>query len=161
MLFINYYFSNMKRKSLLTTLLGVCVVMNSLAQITLSGKVVNAKNGDPIEGVNVRLEQTTIGCATNSKGEFSLKNVGEGEYQLRVSCLNYTPVIRKVNGSKSGMLIEMESTGINLNQVVITGTGTHHRLQDSPVAVEVINGSDLKKAGVTNFKDALIPAINP
>ena len=69
MLFINYYFSNMKRKSLLTTLLGVCVVMNSLAQITLSGKVVNAKNGDPIEGVNVRLEQTTIGCATNSKGE--------------------------------------------------------------------------------------------
>lgn len=160
MLFINYYFSNMKRKSLLTTLLGVCVVMNSLAQITLSGKVVNAKNGDPIEGVNVRLEQTTIGCATNSKGEFSLKNVGEGEYQLRVSCLNYTPVIRKVNGSKSGMLIEMESTGINLNQVVITGTGTHHRLQDSPVAVEVINGSDLKKAGVTNFKDALT-MLNP
>jgi len=160
MLFINYYFSNMKRKSLLTTLLGVCVVMNSLAQITLSGKVVNAKNGDPIEGVNVRLEQTTIGCATNSKGEFSLKNVGEGEYQLRASCLNYTPVIRKVNGSKSGMLIEMESTGINLNQVVITGTGTHHRLQDSPVAVEVINGSDLKKAGVTNFKDALT-MLNP
>lgn len=160
MLFINYYFSNMKRKSLLTTLLGVCVVMNSLAQITLSGKVVNAKNGDPIEGVNVRLEQTTIGCATNSKGEFSLKDVGEGEYQLRASCLNYTPVIRKVNGSKSGMLIEMESTGINLNQVVITGTGTHHRLQDSPVAVEVINGSDLKKAGVTNFKDALT-MLNP
>jgi len=53
------------------------------------------------------------------------------------------------------MLIEMENSGINLDQVVITGTGTHRRIQDSPVPVEIINGNDLKRAGITNFKDAL------
>ena len=153
--FINYYFSNMKRKGLLTTLLWGCVVICSLAQVSLSGKVVNVKNGKPIEGVNVRLEQTTIGCATNSKGEFILKNVPDESYTLRASCLNYIPVEKKIHGTQLNMLIEMENSGINLDQVVITGTGTHRRIQDSPVPVEIINGNDLKRAGITNFKDAL------
>ena len=33
---------------------------------------------------------------------------------------------------------------LDLNPVVVTGTGTHHRLSESPVPVEVISGSDLK-----------------
>ena len=46
-------------------------------QISLSGKVVDARTGKPVEGANVRLEQTTIGCATNPKGEFLLKDIKE------------------------------------------------------------------------------------
>lgn len=60
----------MKKRFLTTVLLGMYVVMSAFAQMTLSGKVVNVKTGKPIEGANVRLEQTTIGCATNAKGEF-------------------------------------------------------------------------------------------
>lgn len=44
---------------------------------------------------------------------------------------------------------------LDLNPVVVTGTGTHHRLSESPVPVEVISGSDLRKAGITNFQDAI------
>lgn len=44
---------------------------------------------------------------------------------------------------------------INLNQVVVTGTGTHHRLKDTPVPIEVISNAELKNAGITNFKDAV------
>ncbi len=44
---------------------------------------------------------------------------------------------------------------LDLNPVVVTGTGTHHRLSDSPVPVEVISGNDLRKAGITNFQDAI------
>ncbi len=44
---------------------------------------------------------------------------------------------------------------LGLDPVVVTGTGTHHRLSESPVPVEVISGNDLKKAGITNFQDAI------
>ena len=56
----------MKKKCLLTALFG-CMVVCASAQISLSGKVVDARTGKPVEGANVRLEQTTIGCATNPK----------------------------------------------------------------------------------------------
>ena len=86
----------MRKKCLLAILVEGCIVMNSFAQVTLSGKVIDAENGLPVRGANVRLEQTTIGCATNAKGEFTLSNVKEGEQVLRVSCLNYAPLSRKI-----------------------------------------------------------------
>ena len=145
----------MKKRCLLTILLGGCVVMSSLAQITLSGRVINAETGKPVKGASVRLEQTTMGCATNSNGEFLLKNVKDGQYLLRASCLDYTPTTLKVNGSKENMVIKLRSTYINLDQVVVTGTGTHHKLKDTPVPIEVISSADIKKAGVTDFQSAM------
>ncbi len=145
----------MKKRCLLTILLGGCVVMSSLAQITFSGKVINAETGLPVRGANVRLEQTTIGCATNSKGEFKLKNVKDGEYTLRASCLDYSPLRLKVSKDKTNLLIKLQKTPINLDQVVVTGTGTHHRLKDSPVPVEVMSSEEIKKAGITDFQTAM------
>ena len=43
----------------------------------------------------------------------------------------------------------------NLNPVVITGTGTYHRADDSPVAVKVITAKELQNAQVTSLQDAL------
>ena len=42
-----------------------------------------------------------------------------------------------------------------LNPVVITGTGTYHRADDSPVAVKVITAKELQNAQVSTLQDAL------
>lgn len=57
-------------------------------------------------------------------------------------------------------LFAQEQNAINLNQVVVTGTGTHHKLQNSPVPVEVINSKDLVKTGATDFVTAMT-MLNP
>ena len=44
----------------------------------------------------------------------------------------------------------------DLNPVVVTGTGTYHRADNSPVAVKVITAKELKDAQVTNLEDALL-----
>ena len=44
---------------------------------------------------------------------------------------------------------------VELNPVVVTGTGTHHRLKDAPTPVEVITANEIKKAGITDFKEAM------
>lgn len=144
----------MRKKCLLAILVEGCIVMNSFAQVTLSGKVIDAENGLPVRGANVRLEQTTIGCATNAKGEFTLSNVKEGEQVLRVSCLNYAPLSRKISGSNSNLVLKLKNAYINLDQVVVTGTGTHHKLKDTPVPIEVMSAADIKKAGITDFSNS-------
>ncbi len=42
-----------------------------------------------------------------------------------------------------------------LNPVTITGTGTYHKAENSPVEVKVISAKDLKTANVTNLQEAL------
>ena len=44
---------------------------------------------------------------------------------------------------------------ITLNPVTVTGTGTFHRADNSPVAVKVISAEELQNAQVTNLQDAL------
>ena len=42
-----------------------------------------------------------------------------------------------------------------LNPVIITGTGTYHKAENSPVEVKVISTKELKAANVTNLQEAL------
>lgn len=44
---------------------------------------------------------------------------------------------------------------VELNPVTVTGTGTYHKADNTPVAVKVITNKELKDAQVTNLADAL------
>lgn len=63
---------------------------------------------------------------------------------MAMSCLGVLPAVS-----------QNDSLSVRMNEVVVTGTGTHHRMSDSPVPVAVIHASDLRKAGVTTLEEAL------
>ena len=44
---------------------------------------------------------------------------------------------------------------VSLNPVVITGTGTYHKSENSPVSVKAITAKELRDAGITTLQDAL------
>ena len=150
----------MKRIIVLTTLFVLTLTSISLGQITLKGKVVDAKSGKALIGANVRLIGTSIGIATNNKGEFILEKIPEGTYTLRASYSGYEVSSIKVSSSKSDILFQLKTSLINLDQVVVSGTGTHRRLKDSPVPIEVMTASDIKKSGISTIEDALV-MLNP
>lgn len=146
----------MKKFVVLTTILVLALVGTSFAQITLQGKVMDAKSGKVLVGANVRLVGTSIGIATNNKGEFILKDIEKGDYVLRASYSGYEIKSMKINASKNDILFKLHPTPVNLNQVVVTGTGTHRRLKDSPVPVEVMTAQEIQKAGLATFEDAML-----
>lgn len=153
----------MEKRFFAATLLGTCLAMSANAQFTLSGIVVDEKNNEPIQGASVRLRETNIGCTTNQNGEFVLQNIPNGKHILRVSRMDYGTISQEVNQEKSGMIIKLGDNPINLNQVVITGTGTHHHLKDSPVPVEVITQKEIQQANAASVEDALqklVPSIS-
>lgn len=150
----------MKKFVALTTLFVLALVSVSFAEITLKGKVIDAKTGKALVGANVRLTGTSIGIATNNKGEFVLEKVPDGTYTLRASYSGYEAASIQVNSNKNDILFSLKSSPINLNQVVVSGTGTHRKLKDSPVPVEVMTSTDIKKSGIATIEDALV-MLNP
>lgn len=64
------------------------------------------------------------------------------------------PILANPSGAEA--LIERPDTfSVNLNPIVVTGTGMHQRLKSTPVPVEVITGPELRAAQINDLQEAL------
>ena len=131
------------------------VAMPVCAQVTLGGIVIDSETGKPVQGANIRVEHSLSGTSANSKGEFSITNLPQQEsYKLSVTHVSYLPVT-VTTAADNSIIIKMQESYINLGQVVVTGTGTHRRMTNSPVPIQVITAKDIENAGATSLEDAL------
>jgi hypothetical protein len=80
------------RKLLLFSLVALsgCVALFGGTTGKIAGTVTDAETGEKLAGVNVVIEGTTMGAATNLEGYFAILNVPPGVYDLRVSYIGYT-----------------------------------------------------------------------
>lgn len=72
------------------------------------------------------------------------------------------PILANPSGAEA--LIERPDTfSVNLNPIVVTGTGMHQRLKSTLVPVEVITGPELRAAQINDLQEALtmmIPSLS-
>ncbi len=82
----------MRRVLLFLLLISVMVPAMVFAATTgkIAGTVTDAKTGEPLPGVNVVIQGTTMGAATNLEGYFSILNVPPGNYTLKATYIGYT-----------------------------------------------------------------------
>ena len=144
----------MKKWCALTSVL-LFVIGQVWSQTTISGKVVSVESGNPVDGANIRVDHSLAGCSTNAKGEFVLRNLPEGTHELRVTHVSYAPRSVTVKSGESQVVVQLENSYINIGQVVVTGTGTHRRMKDSPVPVSVITAQDIREANLSTMEEVL------
>ena len=145
----------MKKQFLLAALL-CCLMVSLHAQVTLSGKVTDKEYGEPLVGVNIRVDNSLSGGTTNGKGEFSISNLPDGKHVLSFTYVGYTPLHFTTKGNDKNIHIQMEESYNNIGQVVVTGTGTHRRMTDSPVPVSVITAKEISNSNVSTLEEALV-----
>lgn len=126
----------------------------SQAQITLRGTVTN-ESGSPLPGVNIRIDNSLTGGTTNGQGEFRIAGLPEGNYVLNFSYLGYKPQKYTADGSQDNIRIILKETDNRLQQIVVTGTGTHRRMADSPVPITVLTAKDIASANAPTLEEAL------
>ena len=77
--------------------LGIILILPSLVMAgmtgKIAGKVVDAVSGEPLIGVNVIIDGTIMGAATDLDGYYSIIGIPPGQYAVRVSYIAYTPMI--------------------------------------------------------------------
>ena len=72
-------------KNLFLSLAFCLAAFSAWAQESLSGKVMDAKTGNPLTGASVWTENLGRGAVTDENGAFSITKLPTGEIQLRVS----------------------------------------------------------------------------
>ncbi|MFH1214309.1 MAG: TonB-dependent receptor, partial [Candidatus Neomarinimicrobiota bacterium] len=82
-------------KRLLIVLTGLIFAFETFAGTSgkITGRVSEAANGKPLAGVNVIIEGTTMGAATDLDGYFIILNIPVGTYRAKATMIGYTSMI--------------------------------------------------------------------
>ncbi len=127
----------------------------------LKGQVVDV-NGDPLPGVNITLQETTVGAITDLDGQFSL-DVKDGKRALLVaSYIGFGTKKIWVDENTGFLKIELKETAASLNEVVVVGYGTQKKLNLTG-AVTTASGDILENRPIGNIAQGLqgmVPNLN-
>lgn len=117
-------------KTLLASLVVLLGITRLLAQQgELRGRVTD-QQGEPLVGVNIRIEGTTTGTTTDTKGYYRLPQLEGGKQRIAFSYIGYTTIIREIdmsrgrgrhNGREGELLITMRESEQTLQSVEIVG----------------------------------------
>lgn len=110
------------------------------------------ESGEPMAGVNVVVEGTTIGTMTDGDGHFSL-NVPSGKNRIKVSYIGYKEQVLSVADRKELSIILREDSEV-LDEVEVIGYGTQKKLTVTG-AVSSIGTKELLRSPVPNVAQAL------
>ena len=88
------------------------------AQSTITGRVTDAEEGEPVEGVAVLIKGTTIGMFTDADGRYSLDVPADAE-SLVFSYVGKATVTEPING-RSTINVSLKED-LELDEVVVTG----------------------------------------
>ena len=99
------------KKKLFFNIMLVCITLfvyhgATFAGITgkIAGIITDASTGEPLPAVNVVIEGTTMGGATDAEGSYFIINIPPGTYSLQASMVGYTVE------SKTGIIVNVDHT---------------------------------------------------
>ncbi|NVM01832.1 MAG: carboxypeptidase-like regulatory domain-containing protein, partial [Candidatus Helarchaeota archaeon] len=55
----------------------------------VQGTILDSESNEPLPGVNIMIEGTTLGAATDESGFFFIINIPPGTYSLKASMIGY------------------------------------------------------------------------
>lgn len=131
-----------------TLLLFSCQVLAQSGNI--NGYVRN--DGQALEFASIAILQTNWGTVTDTAGYFTIRDVPFGTYDIEVSMLGFVTQRRSITLNTGNphlsLDLELETSQLNLDEVVVSGTMKTVSRLDSPVPVEVYS-DDFFKANPT------------
>ena len=146
-----------KRASMALLLSVICFA--AYAQKSITGTVKDA-TGEPMIGVSVIVDGTTIGGVTDFEGNFSINNVPDNSV-LKISYIGYKEQKVSVAG-KNTINVTMEEDLAALDEVVVVGYGTMKK-KDLTGAVGSVKADDIARVSGANALSAMqakIPGID-
>ncbi len=140
-------------KGLFTLALGLILSLSVSAQM-IKGTVIDSDYGDPLIGASVVIKGSTVGTITDIDGNFSLNKPADAGNILEISYLGYDTYEIAIGNDSSSDLgkITLNSSGVGLEDVVISGVMDIVRDRKTPVAVSTISLREIQAKGVGNVE---------
>jgi len=142
--------SSMKQKYFLMV---ACLVLSLyalpvLAQTTatIAGTVTDAKTGEPLIGVSVRLDSTSLGAVTNIDGFYEIKNIPPKTYNITASYVGYESQTRFFITIRSGgnpdINYKLDEATTELEGVVVRAS-PFEKLAETPLSIQRLSAEEI------------------
>ena len=146
-----------------TILLITITISQSLSQGVLRGTVTDSLNNNELIGANVFLVGTSLGSASNVEGKYSISNISEGNYTVKVSYIGYkskeTQVMIKPDITTE-LNIQLTLDVLQGEEVVVTGqmmgqVSAINQQRTSNTIINVISEEKIKELADANATESI------
>ncbi|TDI89673.1 MAG: hypothetical protein E2O77_09480, partial [Caldithrix sp.] len=124
----------------------------------ISGKIIDSATNEPLPGVNVVIEGTNMGAATDLEGEYVILNISPGTYALKVSMIGYAPqkvVNVKVSVDLTTRIdVQLSEEALAMEEIIITASVPIVQ-KDLTATVEIIRSEEIQQMAVQELNDIL------
>lgn len=133
------------------------------AQSTISGKVVDSKDGTPLAGASIKVKSSKAGTSTGNDGKFSVQANPNNDI-LEISLIGYSTQSVPLRG-RADVTVALVLASSELSEIVFVGTrGAPRAKTETPVPVDVIkvNQVDMPTArmDITSILNVSAPSFN-
>ncbi|HNW53454.1 MAG TPA: carboxypeptidase-like regulatory domain-containing protein, partial [Bacteroidales bacterium] len=133
-------------KKLIVPALLVMMPFFGMAQMNLSGKVINQLTREELPGAGIRLLNTYYAAAANNAGTFEIRNIKPGKYNIVTSYVGFSSdTLAIVLDASKAIIIELEPIAIMQDEVIVSATRAG---ANTPVAHQNL---DKKAIATINF----------
>jgi TonB-linked SusC/RagA family outer membrane protein len=146
----------------LTAFLGTLAAGSASAQTpqqgTITGRVTDAANNQPVSAAQITVVGTNLGTQANTEGQFTLRGVNPGTVEMRVLRVGYSEVKQTVTvtaGQTVTANVQMRAVVTTLAPVVTTATGEQRRVEVGNAIAQVDAAKVVETQAISNVADLL------
>ncbi len=148
-----------RRRACLAFLASLAFAPAAAAQTgTITGRVTDAASGRALESAQVYIEGTAFGTLTNSTGNYLFLNAPVGEHTVIAELVGYragSQTVTVAAGQTERVDFGLTVTAIELDQIVVTGTGVATEKKKLGNSIATVDISTLENKPITSFSDVL------
>jgi hypothetical protein len=164
----------MRQGTVVSLVVLACVAATAFAGPygKIAGRVTDTETGQPLPGVGVVIEGTTLGGSTNVDGFYTILNVLPGRYTLRFSMVGYTrtavtdvkveiDLTTTINQQLKSTVVEASEVVVIAERPVVRKDVSASQVSIDPIAVQVLPVKTVTdvlrlQAGVQQGSDGLV-----
>ena len=125
----------------------------------VTGLITDAETNEPLPGVNVLLDGTTIGAATDPKGYYVILNIPPGTYAITARMMGYTAMkiksVKVVSDLTTTINFELTQTVLDVGEAV-TITAERPLIQkDITSTLAIVGQEEIAEMPVQEFEEVL------
>jgi len=137
----------------LTLVLIVCwVSLDTMAQVLVSGKVLDQQSGEALPGVNISVSNAIKGAVSDLNGEFSI-DVQDYSTVLTFSSIGF--MTERKQAADSPMTVSLQPSLLDLAQIVVSAGGGSQLRTDAPIAISKISPKILEEAKAASLEQVI------
>lgn len=139
----------------ITCILSFFVTANVCADNIIKGIVKDKQTNEPLIGATVLLKGTNAGSTTDFDGKFEIKTQANPPYLLQINYVGYSPVTVTVSDISKAVVIKLEESIQQLNDVEIKDSRISEKQKQAPITIETMDAIAIKQTPAANFYEGL------